>query len=411
MKTGLIGEKLGHSFSKIIHEAITSEPYDLIPLSQDEFHHFMKQKDFDAINVTIPYKEAVIPYCDEIDEKARAIHAVNAIKNVNGKLMATNTDFDGLLRMIENHHFDLNNKVVAICGTGGTSKTAVAVVEYLQAKKIYVIGRHKPAPILSYQELLEHADEIDFLINTTSVGMFPNCDEQIVDLKMFPHLQGVIDVVYNPLRTSLCVQAKCLNIPYLSGLEMLVGQAVEAIEFFRDIQVDKSLVLDLTQQIRNEKMNLVLIGMPTCGKTTIGRQLAHDLNFNFIDIDEKIVDREKCSIAEIFVKFGEDYFRHRETQICQELSLYSHHVISCGGGIIKNEENIKYLAKNGWIIFLHRDLDLLSSDDSRPLSSTYQQLQLLYEERLPLYKKYCDSCIDNNSSIDEAIQKIIQVIQ
>lgn len=410
MKVGLIGKELGHSFSKMIHEKITHEPYELISLSEHEFHTFMQQKDFDAINITIPYKEKVIDYCDGIDEKANAIHAVNAIKKVDGKLFATNTDFGGLMRMIEAHGFILEDKVVAICGTGGTSKTAYAVATALKAKEILVVGRNNKAPY-SYEQLIAQSSRIDILINTTSVGMFPNNHEQIVDLKSFTRLQGVIDVIYNPLRTALCVQAKLLGIPAINGLEMLIGQAIEAIEFFRDIKIDASLFQQITQEIRNEKMNLVLIGMPSCGKTTIGQQIASTYGYEFVDLDEMIIKKSGMTIPQIFKEYGEEYFRELETQVSKEASLFTHHVIACGGGVIKKEENIKYLAQNGWIFFIDCDLNLLVSDDSRPLSSTPQQLNNLYEQRLPLYKKYCDSHIDSNISFEDTIQKIMHVIE
>lgn len=256
MKVGLIGAKLGHSFSKVIHERLCDYRYDLIPLDEEEFHAFMQFKPFDAINVTIPYKEKVIPYLDEIDKKAKKINAVNAIKNIDGRLIGTNTDYDGLKYMIEKH-FNLENEVVAICGSGGTSKTALAVLESLNVKEIVRVARNKERPYITYEEMKKRQD-ITYIINTTSVGMYPNMMSRIVDVNDFMNLKGVIDVVYNPLCTSLCFDAKQKGLPYITGLEMLVGQAIVAIEFFLDKKIDKNLIDEITKSIIKEKQNFVI---------------------------------------------------------------------------------------------------------------------------------------------------------
>lgn len=405
MKVGLIGEKLGHSFSKEIHEQIASYSYDLIPLSNDEFHKFMKKKEFDAINVTIPYKEKVISYCDELDDKAQKINAVNAIKKVDEKLIATNTDFDGLMWMIK-RHFNIKNKVVAICGSGGTSKTALAVCEALQAKVIQV-ARHHDAPYITYEEMKKH-QEIQFILNTTSVGMSPNILNQIVDLNDFSHCEGVIDVVYNPLLTSLCYQAKQKHIPYVNGLEMLVGQAISAIEFFTGQYVDKHFIQNISNQLFHEKQNIVLIGMPSCGKTTIGKILSHHIGFDFIDIDTEIEKLCGKSIPELF-EIGEEYFREMETSVTLEISKKTHCVISCGGGIIKNEVNMKALSLNGWIVYLKRNLDFLHIGENRPLSKDFHSLRKMEVERMPLYLKYSDVTVENNQKMIDTVRNIVEV--
>lgn len=256
MRVGLIGEKLGHSFSKEIHEQLTSYQYDLIELSQEEFHSFMKERLFDAINVTIPYKQAVIPYLDMMDEKAKKIGAVNAIKNVGGKLIGTNTDYDGLKLMIE-RHFNLENEVVLICGSGATSKTAMAVVQDLNPKEIIQVSRNPRDHMISYAQVNQRKD-ITFIINTTSVGMSPKLNASVVDVTAFPCLKGVIDVVYNPLCTKLCYDASLLGIKAISGLEMLVGQAIVAIEFFLDQPMDLSIIQKLCREIELKKRNKII---------------------------------------------------------------------------------------------------------------------------------------------------------
>ena len=405
MKCGLIGEKLGHSFSKVIHEQIRHENYDLISLSESEFHEFMKKKDFDAINVTIPYKQKVMPYCDEIDEIASSIGAVNCIRNDAGRLIATNTDFEGLQRMIVHHHIPIENKIVAICGTGGTSKTALAVVKSLKAKVIYQVGRNKPAPILSYEEMKEHP-EIEIIVNTTSVGMYPNNDNQIVDLQYFPNCCGVIDVIYNPLTTALCRQAEKLGIPHLNGLEMLVGQAVKASEFFYQDHLDESLIDSLSSSMEHDMQNIVLIGMPSCGKSSLGKLLAEELNKKFIDLDDQIVQKAQKSIPEIFQESGEEGFRQLEIEICAQAASMHGCVIACGGGIIKNEINIERLKQNGLIVYIQRDVQKLSVDESRPLSTSRERLIEMEKERHPLYLEASDIQVINNDTIENCLIEI-----
>lgn len=408
MKVGLIGEKLGHSFSKIIHEQIMDYTYDLIPLNIDEFHCFMNEKSFDAINVTIPYKEKVIPYLDEMDEKAKMIGAVNAIKNVNGKLFGTNTDYDGLKMMIENH-FDLSNKIVAICGSGGTSKTAYAVCKDLNVKEIIQVARNRDLPYITYEQMKSRKD-IEIIINTTSVGMSPDILSSIVDLDDYPNCKGVIDVVYNPILTSLCYEAKKRNIPYICGLEMLVGQAISAIEFFTNKSVDSSLIQKISKDIFFDKQNIVLIGMPSCGKSSLGKKLSKELGYDYIDIDKMIAEKTNKTIPQIFKESGEACFRKIESEVCLEVSKCNHTVISCGGGIIKNEINMKALALNGFIIYIKRDVDKLLVGNGRPLSKDKNALLNMFEEREPLYLKYSDASVSNNGYFKITLENLKEVV-
>lgn len=408
MKVGLIGEKLGHSFSKIIHEQIMDYTYDLIPLNMDEFRLFMNEKSFDAINVTIPYKEKVIPYLDEIDEKAKMIGAVNAIRNVNGKLIGTNTDYDGLKMMIENH-FDLSNKIVAICGSGGTSKTAYAVCKDLNVKEIIQVARNHDLPYITYEQMKSRKD-IEIIINTTSVGMSPNILSSIVDLNDYPNCKGVIDVVYNPILTSLCYEAKKRNIPYICGLEMLVGQAISAIKFFTNKSIDSSMIQKISKDIFFDKRNIVLIGMPSCGKSSLGKKLSKELGYDYIDIDKKIIEKTNKKIPQIFEESGEVGFRKIESEVCLEVSKCNHTVISCGGGIIKNEINMKALALNGFIIYIKRDVDKLLVGNGRPLSKDKNTLLNMFEEREPLYLKYSDVSISNNGYFKHTLKNLKEVV-
>lgn len=407
MKAGLIGEKLGHSFSKPIHEQIADYTYDLMPLSREEFPLFMESRAFDAINVTIPYKEMVMPYCDFIDEKAKEIGAVNAIKKVDGKLYATNTDFDGLKWMIENH-FDISGRIVAICGSGGTSKTAFAVCKALGAKEIIRVARNKGEPYITYEDMKKRTDT-EIILNTTSVGMLPDIMSSIVDLSDFPDCRGVIDVVYNPLMTSLCREAREKKIPYISGLEMLVGQAVSAVEFFTGKAVDRSVIKEITAKLYHDKQNIVLIGMPSCGKTSIGRKLARILKMDFVDLDAQIVKTAGKSIPQIFAEDGEDAFRKIETEIAVETAKRNHTVISCGGGIVKNEINMQALSLNGFVVYIDRRVEKLHSGGKRPLSKDAAAIRKLKQEREHLYIKYSDVTVENNGYFKNTIDKLLEV--
>ena len=406
MKYGLLGEKLGHSFSKQIHESLSNITYELIEKSKDEFDSFMTNKDFSAINVTIPYKEKVIPYLDEIDSRAKRIGAVNTIVNKDGKLYGYNTDYDGIIYLLEEHEIIVKDKVIAILGSGGTSKTATAVVEDYGAKAIYHVSRTEKDGYITYEELYEKQKEIQIVINTTPVGMYPNNDSTPITLSHFECLESVIDVVYNPLRTKLIVEAKDLGLKVASGLEMLIVQGIKAHELFLSKVIEKEAYQKLINDITLDKENIVFIGMPTCGKSTIAKLLSEELQRPFVDIDSEIILREGKEITTIFSEHGETYFREVEHNITKELSQKNHLIIATGGGIIKNKRNIDYLKQNGIIIFIDRDINLLQNDDTRPLSSTKDQLVKLYNERYSLYTAYADYIIKNNDDIKHTLEVI-----
>lgn len=409
MKVGLIGAKLGHSFSKLIHEELCDYKYDLIELNEAELHQFMQAKQFDAINVTIPYKETVIPYCDEISEQALNIHAINTIKNVNGKLIATNTDFEGLKATIEHNNILIEGKHCLILGTGGTSKTAKAVLQAMRARSIQIAGRNLAKDVLPYEDLHLHT-EIQVLINATSVGMYPNTDQQLIDCTLFPTLEAVVDVIYNPLRTKLTMQAERLGLKHANGLEMLVTQAKIAAEFFLDRKIEDEKIQRLIQSIQSDLRNIVLIGMPSCGKTTIASELAKRYDKKVIDLDEEIVKSNQQSIKSMFEEYGEAYFRAKEHETCCTFAKENKQIISTGGGIIKRLDNIEALKQNGIIIHVRRNLDELLVDESRPLSKDHQALEAMEKERLPIYTKVADIEIDNNGTIEEALLKIEEAL-
>ena len=386
MEYGCIGEHLPHSFSKEIHERIEDYDYRLVELSPDAVDAFMKQKDFKAINVTIPYKQTVIPYLDEISDTARAIGAVNTVVNRNGKLYGYNTDFGGMRALIARMGLSFDGKKVVILGTGGTSKTAKAVAESLGAREVYKASRTGKAGALSYEDIYRYHSNADFMINTTPCGMFPKEDETPIDLDRFSGLQGVIDAIYNPLSTRLILKARQRGIPAEGGLYMLVAQAVLAADHFTGKTYEAGLIDRIYQDILGRKQNIVLVGMPCCGKSTIGKMLAEELGYAWADTDALVVEKTGMEIPEIFAQYGEDHFRDLECQVMSELSAKTGYVIATGGGSILREENIELLHRNGRIYFVDRPLEQLIPTMDRPLANSEEKVRRIYGER---YERYC----------------------
>lgn len=407
MQYGLIGEKLGHSFSAEIHQKLKSNPYTLCELSPCEIPSFFASKDFSAINVTIPYKTTVIPYLSHISEQARAIGAVNTVVNRGGELWGYNTDFFGMQALLEHAGVSLKDKTVAILGTGGTSKTAHAVAEFLGAKELLTVSRRAGEGVITYGELTEAHTGVQVIINTTPVGMYPNANGAPVSLSAFPHLEGVIDAIYNPLRSKLVLEAQKKGIKAEGGLYMLVAQAVRASELFLDCTYEphttESIYCDLLK--RNE--NIVLSGMPGAGKSTVGKRLAETLGRAFFDLDEEIVRVAKCSIPDIFSREGEAAFRNLETRVLDEaLSHKTNIVLATGGGAILCDENVDLLHRNGRIYFIDRPLTALLPTPDRPLASSADAIRHRYEERYARYCATADCRIDGDGGIDEVAERI-----
>ena len=405
---GLLGEKLGHSFSKEIHESINDYKYNLIEVSKDNFDKFMVDRNFNAINVTIPYKEMVIPYLSYIDPKAKEIGAVNTIVNNNNQLFGYNTDYLGLKKLIEKNNIIFENKKVLILGTGGTSKTAYILSKDLGCKEVVKVSRKQSESTITYDEAKNKFNDANIIINTTPCGMYPN-DDLILELENFHNLEAIVDVIYNPLNTKLIREARKRNIKAVNGLYMLVAQAVYASYIFINKEVDENKIDEVYQKIKNTKLNISLIGMPSCGKSTISKMLGKLLNKEIIDTDDKIVEEIQMPISSFLNKDNESDFRDIESKVIDEVSKLNNIIISTGGGVIKRKENIDRLRRNGLIIFIDRDLHLLQSTSSRPLSSNKTDLEKLYNERYPIYKQSCDYIIKNNNNIEDVIKQIIEV--
>ena len=405
MEYGLLGEKLGHSFSPQIHRALGGYDYRLLPTAPEEVAELFRRRDFRGLNVTIPYKQTVIPLCDEVDPRAAAIGAVNTVVNRNGRLTGYNTDIDGMIYMARRAGVSLAGKKVVILGSGGTSHTARAAARELEAGEVVVISRHGPD---NYGNLSRHADA-QVLINTTPVGMYPNCGASPVSLDAFPRLEGVLDVVFNPLRTALLLQAMDRGLPCSCGLPMLVAQAHRASVLFTGTAIParrvEEVLIDLTAQLEN----IVLIGMPGCGKTTVGRALAERLGRAFVDLDEEIVRRAGRPIPDIFAREGEDAFRALETRAVREAGSRTGLVISTGGGVVTRKENRDPLRQNGVIVHLTRPLAALPTG-GRPVSQS-TDLAVLWQRRAPLYAAFADLTADNSGPLERALEQIKEALK
>lgn len=398
---GLLGRKLGHSWSVPIHTALGCEGYRLIELEPDELKGFLRQPNIGGLNVTIPYKRDVMPFCDVIDPMAQSIGSVNTLtRRADGKLYAFNTDAAGFCWMAERAGISFTGKKAVILGSGGASLTAAACARHLGAREVVVISRSGEN---NYGNLDRHADA-DIVVNTTPVGMYPNTGAAAVDLTAFPRCSGVLDVVYNPRRTALLLQAEALGIPCSDGLPMLVAQAKAAEEHFFEKSIPDSENERILAQLRQECTNIVLIGMPGCGKTTVGQALAELTGREAIDIDQRIVERAGCSIPEIFAQGGETAFRALEREETAEAGKLSGKIILTGGGVIKDQRNYAPLHQNGRIYHLIRDLNILPTD-GRPLSQS-ADLSAMWAERAPLYARFRDMEVQNSGSVQETAQAI-----
>ena len=408
MDYGLIGEKLGHSYSKEIHGYLADYDYTLTEVARDDFDAFAKAGSFKAINVTIPYKKTIIPYLSYIDEGAQAIGAVNTVVNKGGKLYGYNTDFFGLSSLVKKIGVSLSGLKVAILGTGGTSKTAYAVANSLSAREILTVSRNKKDGVITYSELYEEHSDIEYIINTTPVGMYPKIFECPVDISLFSGLKGVLDAVYNPLRTPLILSAIERNIPAEGGLYMLVAQAVRASEIFLDTKYAEDVIFEIHNKIIGRKENIVLIGMPASGKTTVGKLISDRLSLELVDTDELIVKRAGMPITEIFEKHGEKYFRDLESEAVKEAAAKNGVVIATGGGAVLRAENVNALREGGKLFFIDRPPEKLVPTSSRPLSSDREAITKRYNERYSIYCAAADVRIDADDTPSSVAEKIIK---
>lgn len=403
---GLCGRTLRHSYSKIIHEYLGNNDYKLLSLEKDELYELFESRNFKALNVTIPYKQDALSLCDVVSDEAKAIGSVNTVVNKDGVLYGYNTDYYGFVYMLKRAGISLDGKKVVILGSGGTSLTARAVCKGEGAREFVVVSRRGK---VNYENISDHADA-DILINTTPVGMYPDNGRSPVDISVFKNLSGVVDVIYNPNKTALVLEAEKNNIPATTGLPMLVAQAVRAHEYFFDTKLSDSTISDVYYKCLMKTLNVVFVGMPGCGKTSVGKAYADITGRTFLDTDV-FVEQQGMPIPEIFEKFGEENFRDKETSAIKMLSAMSEKVIATGGGAVKRRENVEMMKQNGIVVYLKRDLDKLSTD-GRPLSQGgAEKINQLYEERRALYENYADIVIETYEDVDECAKRLYNVIE
>lgn len=414
MEYGLIGERLGHSFSKVIHENLEDYTYELHELAREDFPAFMEARDFKAINVTIPYKSAVIPYLDEVDPVAAEIGAVNTVVHKEGKLYGYNTDFLGLRDLILKNSMDFKGQRVLILGSGGTAGTAGYTAKFLGADEVVFLGREGSASLeklktqgktcMTYGQVEAEGIEAAYLINTTPAGMYPKNEEECpLDITKVQGLLGVVDVIFNPLRTNLVLEAQKLGLKAEGGLYMLVSQAVHAIEYFLDKQIPVSEIDRVYREVYEEKENLVLLGMPGSGKTTLGKHL--NIGKEFVDSDW-VIEEKYGPIPELFQEYKEEGFRDRETAVLKELAKKNGMLIACGGGAILRQENLKALRQNGRLFFLDRPLEEIRPTSDRPLAQDMEALRARYQERYPIYVREADEIIKVTGTVEESIKQV-----
>ncbi len=401
MKYGCIAEKLGHSFSKEIHSYLADYPYELCEIAPDKLGEFMRAKDFLAINVTIPYKQDVIPYLDEISETAKSIGAVNTVVNKNGRLYGYNTDFFGMKTLMLTNGISPSGKKALVLGSGGTSKTAVAVLEDMGAVEIIKVSRTARDGAVTYEDAYAKHSDAELIVNTTPVGMYPNIGVAPVEIDRFPRLEAVVDAVYNPLRSRLVSDALEKGVKAVGGLYMLVAQAARACELFIDTEISAEKISRVFQIMYKRTENVVLIGMPASGKSTVGKLVAEKLGMSFKDSDEEIVRMTGKAIPDIFAESGEAEFRKIEAEAIKKLSAEKNTVIATGGGAILNPESVRLLRENGKIYFLDRPLEWIIPTDDRPTASSREALERRYEERYPIYSSVCDVRVKTLETAEE----------
>lgn len=405
-KCGLLGEKLSHSYSPFIHNMLCDYDYRLFEKAPEDVEDFIRSGDFDGINVTIPYKKTVFSLCDELSDAAKKLGNVNTVLRLaNGRIFGHNTDYYGFAYTVTDSGISVSGKKAIVLGNGGASGTVCTVLKDLGAAEVIVISRSGEN---NYENIHRHYDA-QIIVNATPVGMYPHNGCRLVDLAEFTRCEGVFDLVYNPAKTALLLDAEKLGIPHRNGLAMLVAQAKESAEYFSGTKIEDSLIDKITSKLAADMKNIILVGMPGCGKSTLGKAVADMTGRQFIDADENIVEREQMTIPEIFSKSGEEGFRKAETEALADICKKSSCVIATGGGCVTRNENYPLLHQNGTIIWIQREIESLPTD-GRPLSQS-GNLEKMYEIRRPMYEQFADYIIKNSGDIQDIADQILKLIE
>lgn len=405
MRCGLLGQSLAHSHSPKIHALLGDYTYSLFEVAPERLADFLQSGAFDGLNVTIPYKKAVIPFCAELSPQARRLGSVNTLlRREDGSLFGDNTDYDGFAWLLALCGGVMAGEKAVILGSGGAAATVRGVLEDAGAQ-VVTVSRKGP---VRYDDLPSHKDA-SVLINATPVGMYPNNADRLVSLRQFPKLRLVLDLIYNPLRTRLLQDAEDLGIPCQGGLAMLVAQAVRASELFTGRKIPEGCNNFVLCKLEKDLTNIILIGMPGCGKTTVGRLLAQRLGRPFFDADEELIRRVGCPIEDFFARFGEPAFRQEETEVLKELGKRSGCVIATGGGCVTRAENRDFLRQNGTLVWLKRPLSLLCAD-GRPISKL-EGVETLYRKRRALYEQFSQFAVENCGTLEDTVRQILEVLK
>lgn len=404
MKFGLIGEKLAHSYSALVHKEFGYD-YFIKEVAKANLADFVDSEEYDAFNVTIPYKQMIIPYLDELSLDAEKLNSVNTVIKKQGRLIGHNTDYRGMNYMLEKASIDLSGKKVLILGSGGTSNTASILAKDKKAREVIIVGRNRKVNYQNYYQLHQDAE---IVINATPVGMYPSNGLSPINLELLPNIIGVVEVIYNPLKTALQLQAEKLNINYSEGLLMLIAQAKYARDLFLNDIADDSIIEQTYKKLKFNISNIVLIGMPSSGKTVKGKMLAKNLGRSFVDTDELIEKKTGKSIDQIFAEIKEEGFRTIESEVIANVGKKSGMVISTGGGAILKKENRDAIKQNGIIVYVKRELQNLSTSN-RPLSKNLEAIELLFNQRKPIYEELADITVDKEN-IEECVNEIKEKI-
>lgn len=411
MKTGLVGYPLDHSYSPEIHWLLGNEGYQLFPIDFNHFEEWILKKDFDGLNVTLPYKERIVPFLDELHEDAKKVGAVNTVVHRNNRLIGYNTDILGFEWLLHACGVEVQEKKIAILGTGGASKAICFVLEKLKATSYQLVSRSPQSNQISYEEFYQKGQEWQIVINTTPKGMYPNCDQSPVSLTQCHQLETLIDVVYNPPQTKLIQEAKERGVQTITGLGMVVAQAFFALELFEGHKRDDKEIYIALDILEKEKENFVFIGMPGAGKTTLAQLVGKELQKKVISIDEEIEKLTNKTIPQIFEEDGEEGFRRLEEKIVEQFHHETGVIFDCGGGIIKQKRVMQLLRYHGKIIWIQRNSESLQIGENRPLSQTVQDVERLYEERRELYRNYADVIVENNENLENVVEVLVDLLK
>lgn len=407
MLYGLLGKTLAHSFSPPIHHALADYDYRLFEMEEEALAAFIRRPDIGGLNVTIPYKKTVMSLLDALSPTAARIGSVNTlVYDNNRRITGHNTDYAGLCRLLKYAGIDPHGKKAALLGNGGVCRTVQAVLQDLGARELVVVSRRAADDAVSYADEAAYTDA-ELVVNTTPVGMYPHCPDAVLSLNQFPRCEGFVDMIYNPLRTSMLLEAEARGIPACNGLPMLVAQAAEAVELFTDTPVSDEKIEEVLCSLTAASSNVVLVGMPGCGKTTVGRELAQKTGRRFVDIDEEIVRAAGRSIPDVFAQGGEPLFREWERRLIQEHGKTGGAVIATGGGAVLDEQNFAPLAQNGRLVWLTRPLEKLATD-GRPLST---DVSAMYETRLPRYQRFAELTVDNDRPLAATVTDCMTKLQ